>query len=75
MAENTGKVEESVAYFDHPDQVPEPGFYTLSGTVEEDEKGTKHETTMEPDKLVYASPDGEGFQYEKPEPVNQGGGE
>jgi len=65
--------ENSVAYFDHPDHVPDPGFYTLKGNSEEDENGVRHETQMVADKRVYPSPDGEGFLYDLPEP--EGGDE
>jgi len=44
----------------------EPGFYILEGDPEEDENGVMHETNMTLGKQVYASPDGEGFVYDKP---------
>lgn len=68
-----GEVTEPVAYFDHPDQVSEPGFYTLSGDPEVDDNDTEHHTNMEPDMQVYPSPDGEGFVYDKPEVPEEGG--
>jgi hypothetical protein len=61
------KVVENVAWFGTTDQVDEPGFYTLTGEVETDANGVEHHTNMTPDRLVFASPDGEGFVYDKPE--------
>jgi hypothetical protein len=51
----------SVAYFDHPDQVPNPGFYILEGEAEEDENGVRHESAMTPGDQVYPDSSGEGF--------------
>ena len=49
----------------------EPGFYTLAGDTETDENGVEHESNFTPDSLVYASPDGEGFVYDKPEQTTE----
>jgi len=50
----------SVAYFDHPDHVSEPGFYIVEKESADSESGD-----VEIGRRVYPSSDGEGFEYEE----------
>lgn len=57
MSDDPDKTE-----FDHPTE-----------TEEDEEYEVVHETNYEPTTLVYASPDGQGWQYEEPPPDKNSG--
>lgn len=75
------KIAESnnVAYFDHPDQVDEPGFYVVEGGHEEQHPSPEQDMMVYHDngpdtkigRRVYPHPDGEGWTFTAPNEVDE----
>lgn len=65
MARKVSLESNSVAYFDHPDLVDEPGFYIV------DKEAADNDGEIEIGKRVFPSSDGEGFTHEPDETTDE----